>query len=208
MTTKGERKITLFLSKQQYDVKMETWHNWNSAFSLLLDLSGQNWVSPSFRTGQKRARVWNYQSIHTIKSKTSKASGQTLHFSSLSKWYTVWKVNILGLKEGEFKTCIPRYQGPNSMCSSQQHMRCQAVNSSPGRVPGNSSSSAPTPLASRTHIGDRKRGFRFVLTLTKLSGNKPLLPLICPSHQPPSSFLMLVMISPTVIVSSSSCWAW
>lgn len=42
MTTKGERKITLFLSKQQYDVKMETWHNWNSAFSLLLDLSGQN----------------------------------------------------------------------------------------------------------------------------------------------------------------------
>ena len=121
---------------------------------------------------------------------------------------TVWKVNILGLKEGEFKTSIPRYQGPSSMCSSQQHMRCQAVNSSPGRVPGNSSSSAPTPLASRTHIGDRKRGFHFVLTLTKLSGNKPLLPLICPSHQPPSSFLMLVMISPTVIVSSSSCWAW
>ena len=42
MTTKEERKITLFLSKQQYDVKTETWHNWNSVFSLLLDLSGQN----------------------------------------------------------------------------------------------------------------------------------------------------------------------
>ncbi|KAG8535028.1 hypothetical protein GDO81_029648 [Engystomops pustulosus] len=46
------------------------------------------------------------------------------------------------------------------------------------------------------------------LTLTKLSGKAPRLPLISPSIQPSSSsFLTFLMMSPTRIVSSSSCTA-
>lgn len=156
---------------------------------------------------------WNGKGQESLKLSKHKKSPQIKQFDKLdifpafSKWYTVWKENIPGLKKVISKQVSPDMKGKAiraPLDTAYKRSSCQLILLESHEIPPQ----VPPQLWAVEPTQETGKGFRFVLTLTKLSGNKPLLPLICPSHQPPSAFLMLVMISPTVIVSSSSCWAW